>query len=210
MDKFTFFRSYMEAIEDLPAEEFKEIVMAICRYALDDEETELTGAAKVAYKLITPIIDNGKQLSETRAEAGKKGMKTRWGNNKAITNDNKGITNDNNGITSDNGIGIGEGIGKGKGVGIGKDKDNTRRTYGEYKHVKLTDKEYQKLCEDYGDIETGEAITYLDEYIEMKGAKYKNHNLALRKWVFDAVKEKKPKTNEVDEYLLSVINGGKL
>ena len=38
-----------------------------------------------------------------------------------------------------------------------------------------------------------EAIKYLDEYIQMKGAKYKDHNLTLRKWVFDAVKRDKSK-----------------
>ena len=52
----------------------------------------------------------------------------------------------------------------------------------------LTDEEYHKLCKEYGNIETGKAITYLDEYIEMKGYKAKSHYLCIRKWVFDAVK----------------------
>lgn len=68
-----------------------------------------------------------------------------------------------------------------------------KHTYGEYKHVRLTDKEYNNLCQDFGDIQTADAIRYLDEYIEMKGTKYKSHNLALRKWVFDAVREKTQK-----------------
>ena len=65
----------------------------------------------------------------------------------------------------------------------------TKHKHGEYKHVLLTDKELEKLVADYGDAETQDAIKYLDEYIEMKGVSYKNHNLVLRKWVFDAVKE---------------------
>ena len=70
---------------------------------------------------------------------------------------------------------------------IGKD------IYGEYQNVKLTDNEFSRLINDYGEKETLEAIKYLDEYIEMKGTKYKSHNMALRKWVFDAVKRDKAK-----------------
>ena len=66
-----------------------------------------------------------------------------------------------------------------------------KHKFGEYNHVLLTDDEYQKLVDEYGDQETDKAIKYLDEYIEMKGTKYKSHYLALRKWVFDAIKEKK-------------------
>ena len=68
---------------------------------------------------------------------------------------------------------------------------NKKHKYGEYNHVLLTDEEHQKLVDEYGDQETDKAIKYLDEYIEMKGTKYKSHYLALRKWVFDAIKEKK-------------------
>lgn len=69
--------------------------------------------------------------------------------------------------------------------------NNKKHKYGEYNHVLLTDEEHQKLVDEYGDQETDKAIKYLDEYIEMKGTKYKSHYLALRKWVFDAIKEKK-------------------
>lgn len=74
-----------------------------------------------------------------------------------------------------------------------KKEERQKHKYGEYKHILLTDDEYQKLNDKYGVEETQEAITYLDEYIEMKGAKYKSHYLAIIKWVFDAVKEKKGK-----------------
>ena len=83
----------------------------------------------------------------------------------------------------------------------------TKHTYGEYKHVRLTDKEYNTLCQDFGDNQTDKAITYLDEYIEMKGAKYKSHYSALRKWVFDALKEKDRKTSgKKDDHLTNDID----
>ena len=67
---------------------------------------------------------------------------------------------------------------------------NIKHKYGEYKHVILTDEEHKKLIDEFGEEETEKAVIFLDEYIEMKGAKYKNCYLAIRKWVFDALKER--------------------
>ena len=65
----------------------------------------------------------------------------------------------------------------------------TKHTYGEYKHVKLTDTDITKLNNDYGEEMTKQLITFLDEYIEMKGYKAKSHYLCIKKWVIKAVKE---------------------
>ena len=54
--------------------------------------------------------------------------------------------------------------------------------HGEYKHVLLTSDEYLRLCEEWGETELLRMIKELDEGIEVKGYKYKNHNLALRRW----------------------------
>ena len=70
-----------------------------------------------------------------------------------------------------------------------------KHKYGSYGHVMLTDEEYSKLTSDFGDL-ADPSITFLDEYIEMKGYKCKSHYLAIRKWVVDAVKERKRKTQK--------------
>lgn len=70
----------------------------------------------------------------------------------------------------------------------------TKHKYGEYKHVRLTDEELKKLRNEYGQDMTDKTITYLDEYIEMKGYKANSHYLAIRKWVVDAVKERMAKS----------------
>jgi len=77
-----------------------------------------------------------------------------------------------------------------------------KHKYGEYQHVLLTDKERNKLMDEYGETETSAAIKYLDEYIEMKGYKAKSHYLCIKKWVFDAVNRDKPKQehNIIDEW----------
>ena len=73
-------------------------------------------------------------------------------------------------------------------------KQPEKHKRGEYQHVLLTDDQEDKLIEEYGMVFTLKAITFLDEYIEMKGYKAKNHYLAIRKWVIDAVKEKEEKS----------------
>ena len=81
----------------------------------------------------------------------------------------------------------------------------SKHTYGEYSHVRLKDSEHQKLIDEYGQQMTDSCITFLDEYIEMKGYKAKSHYLCIKKWVVDAVKERQAKkgskTNKVADQL---------
>lgn len=75
----------------------------------------------------------------------------------------------------------------------------SKHKYGEYKNVLLKDEELQKLKEQYSNWE--ELITYLDEYIEMKGYKAKSHYLCIKKWVADAVKRKSNNSYAIEEWL---------
>lgn len=82
--------------------------------------------------------------------------------------------------------------------GVEREKESKHK-FGEYQNVFLKDSEFERLKQDYGEEETNKAITFLDEYIEMKGYKAKSHNLALRKWVFNAVKEQEQRERRVQE-----------
>ena len=64
-----------------------------------------------------------------------------------------------------------------------------KKKYGTYQNVRLTDAENERLHEDFPG-RAKEAIDYLSEYMKMTGKSYKDHNLALRKWVFDALNER--------------------
>ena len=90
---------------------------------------------------------------------------------------------------------------KGKGSkGESKKPRSPKHAYGEYKHVNLTDSESEKLKADYPGLFES-LITRLDEYKEQTGKTYQNDNLAIRKWVINAVKEdraKKPAATEED------------
>lgn len=71
-----------------------------------------------------------------------------------------------------------------------------KHKYGQYQNVLLTDNELDRLKADYGASTVDKAITFFDEYIEEKGYKSKSHNLAMRRWVFDAIKEREIKTGK--------------
>lgn len=66
----------------------------------------------------------------------------------------------------------------------GKKSDKSVKKYGEYGHVKLSDEEYRRLCEDYSEKIIIEYIRKIDEWIQLKGKKsYKDFNLAIRNWI---------------------------
>lgn len=79
--------------------------------------------------------------------------------------------------------------------GISKEKAAPKHKHGRYGNVLLTDTEYLTLKTAYGEQQAEAAIEYLDEYIEMKGYKAKSHYLAIRKWVFNAMKEDEIRRN---------------
>ena len=65
--QFTWYRSYYDALKEIPAEEFRDIVLAVCAYALDGEETELSGVARAIFTLIRPTLEVGRSKAENRS-----------------------------------------------------------------------------------------------------------------------------------------------
>lgn len=85
-------------------------------------------------------------------------------------------------------------------INIKENKEEQKKSYGESGNVKLTEKQYNKLVEDYGEEETKKAIEYLDGYIADRKYKSEDNNRALRRWVFDAVKEQEQKRARIKSY----------
>ena len=86
-----------------------------------------------------------------------------------------------------------------KEIDIDKEKDiekehkktvPTKKKYGEFQKVTLTDEEYTKLINEYGEETAHKAIEFLDSYIAEKGYKSKSNYLAIRRWVIDAVSKR--------------------
>jgi len=64
---------------------------------------------------------------------------------------------------------------------VNKEKNNKKKKFGYYQNVLLSEEQYQKLQEKYPESYKAK-IKKLDEGIELKGYKYKNHLLAILKW----------------------------
>lgn len=66
--QFTFYRSYYDAIKVLPKRDQTAVMLALCAYALDKVEPNLTGTAGAIFTLIRPTLDSGwkKAIGGTR------------------------------------------------------------------------------------------------------------------------------------------------
>jgi len=87
-NSFIFYRSFYEAITELPDEEKGRIYDAIFKYALDGECASLSGVEKAIFTLIKPQIDANQKKYENGkkgAEYGALGGRPRKENNPEIT-----------------------------------------------------------------------------------------------------------------------------
>ena len=186
-DGFVFYQSFFDALTDLDDATRLACYDAICNYAITGTVPELNGLASTIFKLIKPQLD----ANIERRENGKLG-----GRPKKNTED---IEEENHRFSEEKTIGFENEKPKEKEKekvkGKAKGKEIDARARGELGNVLLTDEEYAALCEKYGADETQAAIEYLDEYIPDKGYKVKSgtHYLAMRRWVFDAVQERRRK-----------------
>lgn len=71
-DTFIFYRSFFEAIKELPAVNQAELFSAICAYSLDQTTPELTGISKTVWILIKPILDANNKRFENGSKPKKK------------------------------------------------------------------------------------------------------------------------------------------
>lgn len=113
-DSFIFYRSFYEAIRDLPDAEKAKILDAICELSLNFNELELTGISKSLFILIKPQIEaNNKRFRNgikpkqkqngSKTEAKKKQEKSNIDENKSKTEANNNVNvNNNNNINDSN------------------------------------------------------------------------------------------------------------
>jgi len=71
-----------------------------------------------------------------------------------------------------------------------------KHRHGTFENVLLTEDERSRLSADFPN--ALEAIDFLSTYLKTTGKAYKEHNLVLRNWVFDAIREKAIKAAELE------------
>jgi hypothetical protein len=72
-DSFVFYKSFYEAIAEVPTEYRLEIYEAICKYSLFGEIPEMQGISKAMFTLMKPNIDATAKKYRASVENGKKG-----------------------------------------------------------------------------------------------------------------------------------------
>lgn len=100
--QFTWYRSYYDALKEIPAEEFRAIVLAVCAYALDGEEPELSGVARAIFTLIRPTLEVGRSKAENRSRAEQTSSSAEQDGNKREQAENKRKQTDNKPEQTDN------------------------------------------------------------------------------------------------------------
>ncbi len=187
--QFTFYRSFWDAIQELPSKAKAEVICAICSYALDGEEPKLSGTSKAIFTLIKPTLDasarkaeNGRrggsnQEAKDKREDGKQTESKTEANSKQSEREIEKENEKENEIENEY-----EGENECS-PHIEKPTRNAKRKHGVYGWVKLTDAEYVRLEAEMGEAELRRCIEYVDESAQGNGNKnrWKDWNLVIRK-----------------------------
>ena len=83
-EQFTFYRSYYEALKNLPKRDQTAVLMAVIGYALDETEPALSGVPLSVFTLIRPTLDSGRNKAKNRLNKG--GRNAEQTDNKPKTN----------------------------------------------------------------------------------------------------------------------------
>ena len=198
-DSFVLYTEQKAVINKLSDEQAGKLIKAIYTYVDTGEMPELDTVLDLVITPFKTILDKDKakyeEVSKARAEAGSKGGKQSKQNetSKSKSKQKKQLqTKDSNCNDNDN--------------EYDNDfkKENIKKKYGENGNVKFTDEEYEKV-KTYFPNDYEKRIQNLDDYIQSKGAKYKDFVATLKNWARkegykppDTKTEKKEELKEVD------------
>ena len=185
---FVLYTKIDEVLQALTDAQKGMLFQAIVDYEKTGEEPTIEDpTVKVAFIPIRQELDvnneKWEKTSEARSKAGKKGAEAKYAkqnlanDSKAIAKDGKAKNEEANLADNDN-----DNDNDKKEKEKYKKEKAVKHVYGEYKHVKLTDDEYARLVEEYGENAVLEGIKNVDEYCQAKGKTYKDYNLVMRNW----------------------------
>ena len=92
-DSMVFYRSFYEAIVNLPDVELAQAFRAIAEYGLNGIETECSGTARVALMMAKPQIDKNNMRYANGCKGGRPTENLKPNNNQTKPSDNQTITN---------------------------------------------------------------------------------------------------------------------
>lgn len=193
---FVIYRNWMEMVMGLPDEQALDLARTIFAYCLNrDYEPEPVAAA--IFDTIEPVleqdIDKWYKMREEKVRAGSLGGKQKAANAKQNVADCKHMVADGKqneavyvNVDVDGNVDVSVNDNVLPSEGLKKEdakasKKEPRHKYGLYQNVLLSDSDYETLKEEFP-LDYEDRVERLSEYIESKGAKYKNHLATIRAW----------------------------
>ena len=184
-EKITFYRRWSETTKDLPADARLEVYDAIVQYAFEGTIREFgSSLAKVAFQFIKQEIDNDNkrqaEISAKRRSAGKQGGAPK-NNRNALRNKEQEEPAELISAPTQQGNLFGDVEPVEQQEKPKKPTKPSKHKYAEF--VLLTDVEYQKLVDTYGEEGAQWMVTKLDNYKAARGMTYKSDYRAILNWV---------------------------
>jgi len=189
-ESFIFYRSFYEAIKDLPEESFRRVMIAVMGYGIDGIDSDLQGMERCLFTLMKPQLDANVKRYVDGKKGGRPSAKSGLTDTKPVVTEaeTSGYEAENQWLGElEPNANVNVNVNVNENV---NEKSQPHKIYGSEKNVKLTDRQYSNLVSDLGEDMTFACIEELSGYRAMKGYKCKRDDLAIRKWVIDAVARK--------------------
>ena len=188
---FVIYADWEELVDALDDnEQAGELFKALFAFAKRGERAEFEGALKMAFLMMSQQIARDSEKWEKKSRKNAENYQKRKSENSDrfsnIQHDSAGDTVTDNDTVNDTVTVIDNVLPPAR-------KKPTKHKHGSFGHVMLTDDELSKLRADLGEPTVSEYIRRLDEYIEQKGAKYRNHSLTIRNWAKRDTERGQPK-----------------
>ena len=164
-DSMVFYRSFFEAVEDLPPEDFKQAVTAIMRYALDGTADDVKGVAKSILIMARPQIDKNNKRYENGTRGGRK------------PNDNQTITKaEPKCISSKPNVNVND--------NVNDIKENTLKSVKEKRFAPPTPEDVREYCQEKGlSVDADRFVDFYESKNWYVGKnKMKDWKAAVRNW----------------------------
>ena len=162
---------HKDILAKLPREELGELLCAMMDYHFDDREPELTGILGVYWDFLKPDLDHARENYEKKAESGRKGgkrsgeVRREMKQNEAQqskTKQGEQIESESKTESESKAESKTETESDGCSAPADAGLSLSKRAYGEYGWVKLTDRQYRQLQAKMGEEALQDCIRYID------------------------------------------------
>jgi len=204
--------SYYEVMRDLPDTERLKLYDALFDFGFGNEVSDLPPILNSLFRLIKPTLEKSIKFEAKQKANGKKGgrpSKPRDNPDETQTEpkETQSTFGENLAVALANDITIEK--------ETGKPSSPTRKKYGEYGWVRLTEEEYSRLISDLGQAKFDRCVAYIDESAQSTKNKngWRDWNLILRRCARDGWGRKNADIEEtgpaptLKDYRIEIIDG---